>query len=107
MPEITGKDLSGVAETLFLPLYIRAMESQRPDALIKDDQAVALTKQLNYDSAWIKKMMVDEDDKVSLRYSPESLAFSTTDLERRRDEGRSSALVTEGCDGNPKPERRA
>ncbi len=66
MTEITNKNLSGVAETLLLPLYIRAMESQRPDALIKDDQAVALTKQLNYDSTWIKKMMVDEDDKVTL-----------------------------------------
>ena len=66
MAEITNKNLSGVAETLFMPLYIRALESQRPDALIHDDKAVALTKQLNYDSAWIKKMMVDEDDKVSL-----------------------------------------
>jgi methyltransferase (TIGR00027 family) len=63
---ITNKNLSGVAETLFLPLYIRALESQRPDALIKDDQAIALTKQLNYDPSWIKKMMVDEDDKTGL-----------------------------------------
>jgi O-methyltransferase involved in polyketide biosynthesis len=66
LPEITNKSLGGVAETLFLPLYIRAMESQRPDALIKDDQAVALTRQMDYDPAWIKKMMVDEDDKVTL-----------------------------------------
>ncbi len=66
MPEITNKNLGGVAETLFMPLYIRAMESERPDALIKDDKAVALIKQVNYDSAWIKKMMVDQDDKVSL-----------------------------------------
>jgi O-methyltransferase involved in polyketide biosynthesis len=64
--ELAKKNLGGVAETLFMPLYIRAMESQRPDALIHDDKAVALTKQLNYDSAWIKKMMVDEDDRVSL-----------------------------------------
>ena len=62
----SSHNLSGVAETLFMPLYVRAMESQRPDALIKDDRAVALTQQLNYDPSWIKKMMVDEDDKVSL-----------------------------------------
>jgi O-methyltransferase involved in polyketide biosynthesis len=54
MTEINRKNFGGVAETLFMPLYIRAMESQRPDALIKDDQAVALTKQLNYDPSWIK-----------------------------------------------------
>jgi O-methyltransferase involved in polyketide biosynthesis len=66
MPEITSKNLSEVAETLFMPLYIRAMESQRADALIKDDKAVALIRRLNYDPAWIKKMMVDEHDKVSL-----------------------------------------
>ena len=66
MPETTNPDLSGVSETLLLPLYIRAMESQRPDALIKDDKAVALIKELNPDASWIKKMRVDEDDKVGL-----------------------------------------
>ena len=66
MFEIANQNLSGVAETLLLPLYIRAMESQRPDALIKDDKAVALIKKLNPDSSWIKKMRVDEDDKVGL-----------------------------------------
>jgi len=61
-----NQTLNGVAETLLLPLYIRAIESQRPDALIKDDQAVALVKQMNYDSSWITKMRVDEEDKVGL-----------------------------------------
>ena len=32
MTETTSPTLSGVAETLLLPLYIRALESQRPDA---------------------------------------------------------------------------
>ena len=66
MSETTNPDLSGVAETLLLPLYIRAMETQRPDALIKDDKAVALIKQMNPDSSWITKMRVDEEDKVGL-----------------------------------------
>lgn len=66
MSEITNQNLSGVAETLLLPLYIRAMESQRPDALIKDEKAVALINKLNPDSSWIKKMRIDEDDKVGL-----------------------------------------
>ncbi len=66
MPEKSSQSLGGVAETLFMPLYVRAMESERPDALIKDDRAVALIRQTKYDSTWIKQMMVDEDDRVSL-----------------------------------------
>ena len=66
MTETTSPTLSGVAETLLLPLYIRALESQRPDALLKDDKAVALVKQMNYDSSWMTKMRVDEEDKVGL-----------------------------------------
>jgi len=66
MPENSSQDLSGVAETLLLPLYIRATESQRPDALIKDEKAVALINQIGYDSIWVKQMRVDEDDKVGL-----------------------------------------
>ncbi len=58
--------LSGVAETLLMPLYIRAMESQRPDALIHDARAIALIQQLNPDSSWIPKMKVDEEDKVAV-----------------------------------------
>jgi O-methyltransferase involved in polyketide biosynthesis len=41
--------LNGVAETLLIPLYNRAMESQRPDAIMKDEKAVALVKQMSYD----------------------------------------------------------
>lgn len=66
MSEIGFQSLSGVAETLLLPLYIRAIESQRPDALIKDDQAVALINKMDYDSSWIAKMRMDEEDKVGI-----------------------------------------
>jgi O-methyltransferase involved in polyketide biosynthesis len=40
-------DLSGVAETSLIALYIRALESQRPDGLIKDEKAVALVAQMS------------------------------------------------------------
>ncbi len=66
MTERTGPTLSGVAETLLLPLYLRAVESKRPDALIQDEKAVALIRQLNPDSTWIKQMKVDEEDMVGL-----------------------------------------
>ena len=64
MPETT--DLSGVAETLLMTLYIRAMESQRPDALIKDEKAVALVTQMSYDFDRVRQVQMDEDDKVTL-----------------------------------------
>lgn len=42
MPGMDIQSLSGVAETLLIPLYIRAIESQRPDSLMKDEKAEAL-----------------------------------------------------------------
>ena len=45
MSETNLVTLGSVPETLFIPLYNRAMESLRPDALIKDEKAVALVTQ--------------------------------------------------------------
>jgi len=39
--------IEAVSETLFLPLYALAIESTRPDPIIADPNAVALTHQLN------------------------------------------------------------
>jgi O-methyltransferase involved in polyketide biosynthesis len=50
MPETTQYTLSGVPETYLAPLYWRAMESQRPDAMIIDQNAVALITQLEADA---------------------------------------------------------
>jgi O-methyltransferase involved in polyketide biosynthesis len=47
MSETTNRDLSGVAETSLIALYIRALESQRPGGLIKDEKAVALVAQMS------------------------------------------------------------
>ena len=94
MPEITDQNLNGVAETLLLPLYIRAMESQRPDALIKDDKAVALIKKLNPDSSWITKMRVDEEDKVGLVLRNREFDRYVRDFLARRPE---AVVVHIGC----------
>jgi len=66
MSENTNQGLSGVAETLLMTLYIRAMESQRPDALIKDEKAVALVTQMSYDFDRIRQVKMDDDDKVGV-----------------------------------------
>jgi len=46
-----------VTETLLITLYIRAVESQRPDALIKDEKAVAPVTKMSYDFARIRLKM--------------------------------------------------
>jgi O-methyltransferase involved in polyketide biosynthesis len=56
MSETKPQTLSGVAETLLITLYLRAMESQRPDALIKDEKAVALVTQMSYDFARVRQI---------------------------------------------------
>jgi methyltransferase (TIGR00027 family) len=66
MSEKNILNLDGVAETLLATLYIRAMESQRPDALIKDDKAVALVNQMSSAFNRIRQIKMDDDDKVSI-----------------------------------------
>ena len=52
-------DLSGVPETLLIPLYCRAVENQRPDALVKDERAVDLMNRLDYDFSQVKFSAID------------------------------------------------
>jgi len=65
MSETSEQDLSGVSETLLVTLYLRAMESQRPDALIKDEKAVALVTQMSYDFDRVRKIPMTEGNKVT------------------------------------------
>ncbi len=60
MSEATLITLGGVSETLLIPLYIRAKETQRPDAMLKDEKAVALVGQMDYDFSRIKLQGHDE-----------------------------------------------
>ena len=65
MPKTTYQDLSGVAETLLITLYIRAIESQRPDALIKDEKAVALVRQMDQDCLRSKLARIEDYSQVA------------------------------------------
>jgi len=60
MSEITNPNLSGVAETLLITLYIRAIESQRSDALIKDERAEALVRQMDQDFLQSKLAKIED-----------------------------------------------
>ncbi len=55
-----------MVEALLIPLYIRAIESQRADALLKDDRAVALVQQMDDDFSWVKRAEVDEEVWVAV-----------------------------------------
>lgn len=65
-PPSRARSLSGVAETLLFPLWVRALESKRPDALLVDDKAVAFVAQREADLARIKNVRMDEEDRVTL-----------------------------------------
>ena len=65
MSESKSQTLSGVAETLLVTLYIRAMESQRPDALIKDERAEALVRQMDQDFLQSKLAKIEDYSQVA------------------------------------------
>lgn len=60
MAGTTRINLNEVAETLLIPLYLRAKETQRPDAMLKDEKAVLMVEQISYDFSRIKLMKHDE-----------------------------------------------
>jgi O-methyltransferase involved in polyketide biosynthesis len=64
MTEATVQDLSGVAEKTLITLYLRAIESQRTDALIKDERAEALVRQLDQES--LRKTTALTEDSTRL-----------------------------------------
>jgi O-methyltransferase involved in polyketide biosynthesis len=66
MSETTYQDLSGVTETLLMILAIRAFESQRPDALIKDERAEALVSQMDQDFLRNKLAKVEDYSQVAM-----------------------------------------
>ncbi len=66
MSQTTNPNPDAMSEALLITLYIRAMESQRPDALLKDEKAVALVKQLGFDAARMQQADVQDEVAVSV-----------------------------------------
>ena len=70
MPETKSSILNGISETFLIPLYYRAIETQRPDAMIKDEKAVELIKRLSsegpirYHADWFKQTPMSKANKV-------------------------------------------
>jgi len=98
MTEATAENLSVVSETLLLTLYLRAMESQRPDALIKDEIAVALVKKISddglYDFSRIKPLHLSEANKLVIILRNREFDRYARDFLRRHPE---AVVVHIGC----------
>ena len=60
MSKIALEGQGVVAETLVIPLYYRALETQRPDALIRDPRAVEMVARIDYDFSRIKLLEHDQ-----------------------------------------------
>ncbi len=50
-----SQNLQGVPRTLLIPLWARATESKRPDAIIKDELALEMIKQIDFDFSQFEK----------------------------------------------------
>jgi len=66
MTEKPVQNLDGVAETLLLTLYVRALETQRRDSLLQDEKAVTLVNRMNYDFSRFTRIKMDENDKLTI-----------------------------------------
>ncbi len=55
MPRASTQRLSGVARTLLIPLYFRAAENARTDALLRDERAAELVGRIDYDSSRLSR----------------------------------------------------
>lgn len=60
MTETSPPILGGVAETSLIPLFMRAIETQRPDALIRDEKAVELVARMGCAFDHIRQLPMTE-----------------------------------------------
>ena len=104
MSETTNPNLSGVAETLLITLYIRATESQRPDALIKDERAEALVRQLDQETLRKTLALTDDFSRVAVILKGREFDRFTQDFLARHPD---AVVVHIGCGLDTRFERVA
>jgi O-methyltransferase involved in polyketide biosynthesis len=86
--------LDEIPETMLATLYIRALETQRPDALLKDEKAVALVRESGPAFERVKRIYMDEEDRVTIILRNREIDNTVRDFLRRRSR---QAVVYLGC----------
>jgi O-methyltransferase involved in polyketide biosynthesis len=98
VPTTLAEDLRGVMETLLITLYIRAMESQRPDALIHDEKAVEVFRNIGaqglYDFGRMKSLHLGEENRLVIVLRNREIDRIARDFMARRPD---AAVVHIGC----------
>jgi len=94
MSENTDQKLSAASETSLMAVYIRAMESQRPDALIKDKKAVALVAQMSDEFARFEQIPMGDAIKVMRNLASREYDRQTQDFLARHPE---AVVIHIGC----------
>ena len=59
-----NKDQSDLVNTLFITLYLRAIESKRPNALVKDEWAEEIVRQLDQDFLEKTLALTEESGRI-------------------------------------------
>jgi len=94
MPDTSHQELSAASETSLMAVYIRAMESQRPDALVKDEKAFALVSQMSNEFARFGKIPMSDAIKVMRNLSTREYDRYVQDFLMRYPDG---VVVHIGC----------
>ncbi len=80
--------LSGISETLLIPLWARAVETQRQDGIVKDPRAVEILQRIDYDFSkfehtWMSQLgvsvrteILDRAVRVFIEKNPEALIIN-------------------------------
>ena len=102
MSETKSQTLSGVPATSLITLYIRATESQRPDALIKDERAEAVVRQLDQESLRKTLPLTEDSTRVVMILKTREFDRFTEDFLRRHP---AAVVVHIGCGFDTRFER--
>jgi methyltransferase (TIGR00027 family) len=94
MSETMKPNLSDVAGTSLITLYLRAMESQRPDALIRDERAVAVARQLDQESLQKTLPLTEDSGRVVMILKTREFDRFTQDFLARHPD---AVVVHIGC----------
>jgi len=94
MSETKSQILCAASETSLMAVYLRAMESQRPDALIKDEKAVALVTQVRNEFARFEQIPMNDALKVMRNLASREYDRYARDFLRRHPD---AVVVLIGC----------